>query len=211
MKTTTHTNWLTEFGPDFSVPEALANNPHFKDQSWGQDASPSFWTRATLARNGELFRAVIWSQHPDATQREFDGKRFLVSLAGVTAEDTDVLAHNAVDQDIMETDDISEAIKAALMAVLSPETLAREFSNILAKWLTHGQAEQVLKLNKAETNPSICHTHDFVDPNQAMIDALANLGLEFDCQNEEQGALIDAAWAIAKSNGFWFLSAEVAL
>jgi hypothetical protein len=86
----------------------------------------------------------------------------------------------------------------------TPEKLAKEFAYVLKVWLSIDQQARVLILNKAEQNPSICHSHDFCDANQAMIDALKNIGIESDCQSDEQMALINEAWDIAKRNGFWF-------
>lgn len=80
--------------------------------------------------------------------------------------------------------------------------LAREFSNALIQWLGVRKIDKINALNKAESNPSICHTHDFCDANQAMIDALAEFGVELDTQSAEQTALVSNAWAIAKRNQF---------
>lgn len=82
--------------------------------------------------------------------------------------------------------------------------LARQFSAILHQWLTPEDFKQINAANLVEVvnGTSICHTHDFCDPNQAMIDALQKFGVEIDIQNEEQVELINKAWKIAKDNQF---------
>lgn len=91
------------------------------------------------------------------------------------------------------------------------EALAREFAQILASWAKPDERRQIVELNRAERNSSICHSHDFYDANQAMIDALEKFGVELDIQSTEQNALTDEAWDIAKRNGFWFPEAGKAV
>lgn len=90
--------------------------------------------------------------------------------------------------------------------------LAAAFSVELEQTLTYDQFEEVLHRNAAETDPRICHSHDFCDANQVMLDALSAIGAElgwpehiwkeFDASNDEQGALINKAWGIAKEAKF---------
>lgn len=86
------------------------------------------------------------------------------------------------------------------------ETLSKTFIRILHEWLTPEQLDEVRQRNRPEQNPSICHTHDFCDPNQAMIDALERHGMEWIFADEEgkesQTDLINKAWDIAKENEF---------
>jgi len=82
------------------------------------------------------------------------------------------------------------------------EQLADKFSAILNGWLNPETLAEVRRRNRNEHNLSICHSHDFCDPNQAMIDALEAFGIEFDVQSDEQTDLIDSAWNIAKAKGF---------
>lgn len=88
----------------------------------------------------------------------------------------------------------------------NPEQLARKFAEILKGWLTAEQQTAVIETNKGPDYVSgkLCATHDYCDPNQAMIDALEAFGIELDVQSDEQNALISDAWTIAKRNGFWF-------
>lgn len=213
MNTSNNTpQWLAEFGPDYAVPDSLALCVQFSDVSWGNDASPSFMSKDLVKRGEKVFRSFIWVEHPDEAKREIPGKRFRVSLAEMDAKETEQLSGESFD--VMETDDVTEAISEALSAVqnnpLNPEILAKAFSAVLFGWLTPEQRATVLERNKAEGNPSICHSHDFCDANMAMVEAFQNLGVgEIDSQDDEQTALWDAAWALAKSSGFWFGKAVV--
>lgn len=90
----------------------------------------------------------------------------------------------------------------------TPEQLAREFAALLAdQCLNYNTGEhkldEAVRRNDAETDPSICHTHDFCDSNQTMLDAMERFGMELDLQDESQVNLITEAWSIAKSNRFW--------
>lgn len=85
----------------------------------------------------------------------------------------------------------------------TPETLAAEFISILQVWLTREEREAIDALNKIEENDSICHSHDYCDPNQAMLDALARFGIvDYSAADEKLNALINSAWDIAKKKGF---------
>lgn len=54
------------------------------------------------------------------------------------------------------------------LQILTTEQLSRKFSEILKEWLTPSQQGEILWRNRSERNKAICHTHDFVDANQAM-------------------------------------------
>lgn len=84
----------------------------------------------------------------------------------------------------------------------TPDYQSLAIVGVLAYSVLRDWNNMIVSRNNVESNQSICHSHDFCDPNQAMIDALDTFGVDFDCQNEKQGALIDAAWAMAKSKGF---------
>ena len=77
--------------------------------------------------------------------------------------------------------------------------LAREFSRVLSGWCQPGELAEIRRLNLTPEYASCCASHDFCDANQAMIDAIAALGGEFDADTDLP---IDAAWAIAKRAGF---------
>ena len=77
--------------------------------------------------------------------------------------------------------------------------LALQFTRILRKWHSAAGWRTVVERNAAETNPSICHSHDFCDANQAMIDAFAIIhGREPNLTTDTDE--INAAWAEAKAS-----------
>jgi hypothetical protein len=78
------------------------------------------------------------------------------------------------------------------------ETLATEFTIVIREWLNPATLATIDSRNAAELDPHICHSHDFCDPNQAMIDAFARFNVELDPHNEEHVNLMDEAWDIAK-------------
>lgn len=83
------------------------------------------------------------------------------------------------------------------------DTLGSEFSIVLREWLTPEQLREIDRLNAAEPEgSSVCHSHDFCDANEAMIEALGRFNIEPDLQDETQIALINAAWDSAKAVGF---------
>lgn len=76
--------------------------------------------------------------------------------------------------------------------------LASRFCLRLSKCLTHEEWTELGELTRAETDPSVCHSHDHVDANQVMIDAYGEVtGTEWDC-SDLCGELCDAAWDLAK-------------
>ncbi len=87
---------------------------------------------------------------------------------------------------------------------VAKERLAREFTRILRKWLTPDQMKQVIARNKAETDSSVCHSHDFCDANEAMAMAFERLGLETpnDGSGEYSFRQWNQAWDLAKKSNF---------
>ncbi len=58
--------------------------------------------------------------------------------------------------------------------------VARAFVTTLNDlYLSEEQMHEVRERNEDEENKNICHTHDFCDSNQAMLDALESLGVEY--------------------------------
>lgn len=92
---------------------------------------------------------------------------------------------------------------------IEPEILAREFSRVLAEYISVESVQNVVKLNKLETNPGVCHSHDFCDANMAMIEAVSNVtGIpEMDCYitDDSHHVAINKAWDLAKENGFYLV------
>lgn len=90
--------WAEEFGVDYQVPDELTMDADFTDTSWGNDACPIFTYRLNLANGATV---LIYCEHPDEAKREVQNKRFLV--VKWNGEDGE-------GEDILETDDIAEAI-----------------------------------------------------------------------------------------------------
>ncbi len=83
-----------------------------------------------------------------------------------------------------------------------PKAIADAFCRILNDWLTSAQIAEVNRRNAMPKYEGCCATHDFCDPNQAMIDAGALFGIQFDIRFNEDVDLINAAWELAKSRGY---------
>ena len=80
----------------------------------------------------------------------------------------------------------------------SVELLATLFSQEMTSRLTAAELREIARLNAEETDASICHSHDFCDPNQFMIDALAKLAITDIGGNATVTGVIDKAWDLAK-------------
>lgn len=92
------------------------------------------------------------------------------------------------------------------MTTITPYQLAVQFSNILKEWLTIAKLTEVNERNKQykTNNADCCATHEFCDPNQAMIDAFTQLtGREIDVQSDSDLSLTNKAWAMAKESNFY--------
>lgn len=78
--------------------------------------------------------------------------------------------------------------------------LADAFSAIIREWLTLPELASVIHDNATiHAGTGVCATHDYCDPNQAMIDALEAFGVEWD---NDLCELVNAAWDIANANKF---------
>lgn len=88
--------------------------------------------------------------------------------------------------------------------------VARCFIKELQNDLSHQwQLDEIRRRNDAETDPRICHSHDFIDANMAMDEAIfAATGLrpgDFEAEQQESMGLTklwDDAWAMAKAARF---------
>jgi len=84
------------------------------------------------------------------------------------------------------------------------ETLALEFSQGLRSYLTDEQMAEVVRRNRAEPSPSICHSHDYCDANMVLYAVFMKYGMN---PVEEGGMdrwddLWDHAWNMAKASEF---------
>jgi len=96
--------WKAEHGGDFEVPgvvEFLVKKGILEDQSWHNDASPSF---AVADPKREEYGVRLWVDHPITSMRENLGKRFVVTEGEFGTESDFEL----------ETDDLEEALLETL-------------------------------------------------------------------------------------------------
>lgn len=90
--------------------------------------------------------------------------------------------------------------------------LAGQFADVVHEWTTPAEFKEIKKLNAAETDSDVCHTHDFFDANEAMDAAFrrafgrsCHLPCDVDegvCSQAEADAdmaLWNAAWSQAKT------------
>lgn len=80
------------------------------------------------------------------------------------------------------------------------DDLARDFSREIESWIGVGELQKVNELNNApDADPQCCASHDFCDPNQAMINILERRNI--DCL--ENIELCNAIWDTARRNNFY--------
>jgi len=87
----------------------------------------------------------------------------------------------------------------------TPQNLALAFQRELNAELEPAQILEIIQLNAAETNPNVCHSHDFCDANEVMLAAWeAETGepCEYDANCERTAATMNEAWSLAKAAEF---------
>lgn len=82
------------------------------------------------------------------------------------------------------------ALAAAFAAAIVDSMMPSELEGVNAKNKRNGYAD------------AVCATHDYCDANQAMLDALENLNIEYDPNSQSQVDLVNGAWAMAKRADF---------
>lgn len=86
-----------------------------------------------------------------------------------------------------------------------PIVLAREFCKQLKETLTPTEFSESQQRNLADPDPRICHSHDFCDANQIMLNAMDELGIDDDVvwnEDNDGTELVNAAWDIAKAANY---------
>lgn len=76
--------------------------------------------------------------------------------------------------------------------------VAKRFSSALLNEIGLDNLREVNELNSKETNSHICHSHDFTDANQIMLDIIGNPE-DVESIWEE----VSPAWTLAKQNNFY--------
>lgn len=89
-----------------------------------------------------------------------------------------------------------EALQGSAMLI---EHLARAFAKELTSWLGEEKMLEIIWLNAAEEDRNACHTHDFCDANQALIDVFEREGLDAVAETD----LSNSVWDLAKANSFY--------
>jgi hypothetical protein len=89
---------------------------------------------------------------------------------------------------------------------ITPNThkvVAAKFCEIIKEWIGTLGVAKVVELNAEDPDKSVCHSHDFCDANQAMIDACEAYGIKFSTEDgSDFDKVCDKAWAVAKKAGF---------
>jgi hypothetical protein len=85
--------------------------------------------------------------------------------------------------------------------------VARAFSNILREWMTPLRMKLIVRRNAMDADLNVCHSHDFCDANQAMLDAFRRCRLPDPASAERIGeddavGLWNSAWNLAKRECF---------
>lgn len=83
------------------------------------------------------------------------------------------------------------------------ESLAREFSARLHRYLTDEKIERINEMNE-EWNEGNCASHEFMDANVPMDDAFVMIvGRDLEVNNDWDQHLWNQAWVLAKDNKFY--------
>ena len=86
--------------------------------------------------------------------------------------------------------------------------LARRFAKNLAEAVGGDTMDEIVRRNhrdpKAYPGDDVCHSHDFTDPNQVMLDSFPEVYKRPPrLANARDIHRINEAWSIAKRNDFW--------
>jgi hypothetical protein len=80
------------------------------------------------------------------------------------------------------------------------QTTACEFDSVLRHWLTLDEYAAAVAENATEPNPLVCHTHDYLDANEAMVEAMERaLGRRPRIRSEADTNLFNRAWDLWRS------------
>jgi hypothetical protein len=89
----------------------------------------------------------------------------------------------------------------------SVDALAVEFCDAMRDALTPEQMRQVVERNLAETDPGVCHSHDFCDANMVLHEVFMQHGMDL-AKEDTPAAWVDLwnrTWNLAKARGFRML------
>lgn len=178
--------------PDFG---ALPFDPELfglTDTSWHNDTSPSF----SVIKN-VVHAETLWVEYEDPAKREMHSKRFLY----FTYDPRGV--HSEALETLLDTDDVAEAVQFLHSRLV--QRVGDAFAAVLKGWLSRADFREMRERNAAETDASVCHSHDHCDANMAMDEALRGCGFAAmldagDLASKEENAhLWNSAWDYAKA------------
>lgn len=86
--------------------------------------------------------------------------------------------------------------------MIDTNKLAIDFCILLRHYLLPEEMTEVIERNRVEPDERVCHSHDFLDANEVMAEAVTLQGVEFDVQDEDQRISWNAAWYAAKAVEF---------
>lgn len=173
--------------PKVKMPEG------FKDATWHNDICPSMINEELNVR--------IWIEPNNPKNREHPNvKQFALTNGQQSHYET-----------FIETNDYNEILKE-LKFLRKYTKLANKFSEVLQEWLTDDMIQEINRRNDLEPNENICHSHDFCDANEAMLEAMDRLDIDWIFADEEgkgkQTDLLNKAWDRAKANNFKQINKE---
>lgn len=93
------------------------------------------------------------------------------------------------------------------MSYPAPQELSVTFAAKVREWVAPEDVASIDRLNAAESDRNICHSHDYCDTNMAMHESMVQSGvpendLLGDTATVAASTLWNDAWNIAKSRGF---------
>ena len=86
------------------------------------------------------------------------------------------------------------------------EAIADNFISVLDDWLTDEEWDTLIWRNGRETNPYVCHTHDFCDANMAMTEAFHGGGFATPTDICEDSNASSTEYALQLWNVAWQLA-----
>jgi len=82
--------------------------------------------------------------------------------------------------------------------------LASEYSREIINTIGKKDMLKVIQRNRNEPNEIICHSHDFCDSNQVMIDVFSDyMGRDLDLTNAVDFYLVNQSMDLAKASDFY--------
>lgn len=81
--------------------------------------------------------------------------------------------------------------------------LAFQFSKELFDHIGIDCMIEMNRKNTAEISDTICHSHDYCDPNCSMLDAMLLFGIKYDPESQAQTDMLNDVWQIAKRYDFF--------